>query len=110
MYAPPASTLDLGLRRNSRARVSRRATSHSAKKPEGHIPRPPNCFLLYRSWVRQHKMKQMSDGKKNEQNVSVIVGELWESLPEEKKDIFRRQAQIIKAAHQLKYPDYKYSP
>ncbi len=25
-----------------------RNTSHTAKKPEGHIKRPPNCFLLFR--------------------------------------------------------------
>lgn len=46
--------------------------SHAAKKPDGHIPRPPNCFLLYRSWVRaQNKLNSARDGeagKKNEQS------------------------------------------
>ncbi|KAG8921719.1 hypothetical protein FRC01_000106 [Tulasnella sp. 417] len=30
-----------------------RNTSHTAKKPEGHIKRPPNCFLLFRSHVKE---------------------------------------------------------
>lgn len=55
-------------RRGSRTQAARRATSHAAKKPEGHIPRPPNCFLLYRSWARKQKIQKGSDGNKNEQS------------------------------------------
>ncbi|KAG8928815.1 hypothetical protein FRC02_006425 [Tulasnella sp. 418] len=32
---------------------SGRNSSHTAKKPEGHIKRPPNCFLLFRSHVKE---------------------------------------------------------
>ncbi|KAF8324926.1 high mobility group box domain-containing protein, partial [Cantharellus anzutake] len=77
-----------------------------------HIPRPPNCFLLYRSWVRQqNKLYGKGDHqKKNEQNVSVIVGTLWEDLPEEKKEIFRAEARRLKEEHMQRYPGYKYAP
>ncbi|KAG8858973.1 hypothetical protein FRB96_004793 [Tulasnella sp. 330] len=30
-----------------------RNSSHTAKKPAGHIKRPPNCFLLFRSHVKE---------------------------------------------------------
>lgn len=42
--------------------------------------------------------------------MSVIVSRLWEDLAEDRKAIFRRQAEIIKAEHAAKYPHYKYSP
>ncbi|KAF9508202.1 hypothetical protein BS47DRAFT_1303063 [Hydnum rufescens UP504] len=108
------SHITLNGRRSSRSQAARRVVSHAAKKPDGHIPRPPNCFLLYRSWVRQQNKLhgKSSDGthKKNEQNVSVIVGTLWEDLPEEKKEIFRAEARRLKEEHMKRYPGYKYSP
>ncbi|KDQ11153.1 hypothetical protein BOTBODRAFT_114819, partial [Botryobasidium botryosum FD-172 SS1] len=110
LYTSSVAPRPTDTRRNSRPRANRRTTSHAAKKPEGHIPRPPNCFLLYRSWVRQNKMQKIVEGRKNEQNVSVIVGQLWDDLPEHHKDVFRRQAAIMKAEHQARYPNYKYCP
>jgi len=66
------SHITMGGRRSSRSQAARRVVSHAAKKPDGHIPRPPNCFLLYRSWVRaQNKLNSTRDGeqgKKNEQS------------------------------------------
>lgn len=101
--------------------------SHTIKKPDGHIPRPPNCFILYRSWARKQKLN-VSGSSKNEQStchrnvaymsythlfiteVSKILGTLWAELPESTKDIFRQQAEVAKQAHKAKYPDYRYSP
>lgn len=67
------SHITLGGRRSSRSQAARRVVSHAAKKPDGHIPRPPNCFLLYRSWIRQqnklHGKGNDASGKKNEQSM-----------------------------------------
>lgn len=119
------SYITLNGRRSSRSQAARRVVSHAAKKPDGHIPRPPNCFLLYRSWVRQQQKLAGANGsdtagKKNEQStssyfllgviaadrvrsaeVSVIVGTLWEDLPEEKKEIFRAEARRLKEEHMV---------
>ena len=35
------------------------------------------------------------------QDVSVIVGTLWEDLPEEKKEIFRAEARRLKEEHMV---------
>jgi hypothetical protein len=47
-------------RRGSRSQIARRQVSHAAKKPDGHIPRPPNCFMVYRSWCKKNKEGMMA--------------------------------------------------
>jgi len=35
---------------------------------------------------------------------------MWKALPEEEKEPFRRQAQLVLEEHMKKYPDYKFTP
>jgi hypothetical protein len=83
-------------------------SSHSRKKEEGHIPRPPNAFIVFRSclWNNEDFKSLESDHR----NVSRIAGERWRNLSDDEKEPFVQMAKEAKAAHAKLYPNYKYSP
>ena len=73
------------------------------------IPRPPNAFMLFRSWL-------IRDGKlppeigKHQQNISRIAGKAWNLLDETSKNGWRREAFRRLHDHEKKHPDYKFEP
>ncbi|OJA11436.1 hypothetical protein AZE42_04585 [Rhizopogon vesiculosus] len=83
-------------------------SSHSRKKEEGHIPRPPNAFIVFRSclWSNEDFRSLESDHR----NVSRIAGERWRNLSDDEKEPFVQMAREAKALHAKMYPNYKYSP
>ncbi|KAG1757936.1 hypothetical protein EDB19DRAFT_1901424 [Suillus lakei] len=83
-------------------------SSHSRKKEEGHIPRPPNAFIVFRSclWSNEDFRSLESDHR----NVSRIAGERWRNLSDDEKEPFVQMAKEAKALHAKMYPNYKYSP
>ncbi|KAG1749676.1 uncharacterized protein EDB91DRAFT_758561 [Suillus paluster] len=83
-------------------------SSHSRKKEEGHIPRPPNAFIVFRSclWSNEDFRSLESDHR----NVSRIAGERWRNLSDDEKEPFVQMAKEAKAMHAKMYPNYKYSP
>ncbi|KAJ7765330.1 hypothetical protein B0H16DRAFT_1687471 [Mycena metata] len=61
-----------------------------------HIPRPPNAFICFRSaYVKAQKEAAARSGSNMNEN---------EKFP------YRLMAQDAKAAHTLKYPNYRYAP
>ncbi|KAG6885292.1 hypothetical protein C0993_003576 [Termitomyces sp. T159_Od127] len=70
------------------------------------IPRPPNAFIIYRSFVGERLPLPPPGTRRNQTEVSKIAGEMWRNESSEVKDEFRRQAAIAKAEHAAKYPDY----
>lgn len=85
-----------------------RSTSHSRRRGDNHIPRPPNAFMLFRSdfWAQQKE----SAVERDHRNVSRAAGVLWNALPEHEREQYRHKAQLKKKAHARMYPDYKYTP
>ncbi|KAG8762628.1 hypothetical protein FRC11_008380 [Ceratobasidium sp. 423] len=84
------------------------AKSHSRRQPPGHIPRPRNAFILYRSWyVRQGFL---SDIENDHREISRIVGKIWKQMSPEEQAPWRAMAEEEKAEHARMYPNYKYSP
>jgi hypothetical protein len=83
--------------------------SHSRKRKEGHIPRPPNAFMLFRSdlWA---KKRVSSNVERDHRQISRIAAMLWNGLDEEQRRPFREQAKAEKERHALTWPNYKYSP
>jgi hypothetical protein len=83
--------------------------SHSRKHEEGHIPRPPNAFMLFRSdlWA---KKRVNSNVERDHRQISRIAAGVWNSLSEEQRRPFREQAMAEKERHALNWPNYKYSP
>ncbi|KAH6900887.1 high mobility group box domain-containing protein, partial [Coprinopsis sp. MPI-PUGE-AT-0042] len=78
----------------------------------GHIPRPKNAFMCYRSWFYENKPPPpTADGKKlNQQVLSKQVAITWNSMTPEEQAPFHEMAKQEKKAHELKYPSYSYSP
>lgn len=83
--------------------------SHAKKRLPGHIPRPRNAFILFRSHaVRMGLVPQ--DMERDHRNISRIVSHMWNSLSESDRTTWQREAQKEKEQHAQLYPDYKYRP
>ncbi|ORX68888.1 mating-type m-specific polypeptide mc, partial [Basidiobolus meristosporus CBS 931.73] len=72
------------------------------------IPRPANCFFLFRR-EKQSEIFASNPGITN-MEVSRIIGKMWKNISAEEKSKYQWMAEQIKLDHQQKYPDYKYSP
>lgn len=71
-------------------------------------PRPPNAFILYRK-SKQADILAANQGLSNN-DVSKIIGNMWQNEVESVKEHFQTSAHIIKLEHQIMYPNYRYSP
>ncbi|KDR72140.1 hypothetical protein GALMADRAFT_775072 [Galerina marginata CBS 339.88] len=75
---------------------------------EPHIPRPPNAFILFRTYfVKNRRVGCQTDTQS--QTLSKAAGVAWKQL-EEKQAYWNGQADIVGKLHKRKYPDYKYRP
>ncbi|KNZ59581.1 hypothetical protein VP01_16g7 [Puccinia sorghi] len=79
-----------------------------AKKKEEKLPRPPNSWILYRS-DKIVEMKSQHNGLA-QCLLSKEIAAKWHSESPEVKNNYEKKAELIKAEHAIKYPDYKYSP
>lgn len=71
------------------------------------IPRPPNAFMLFRSWlIRDGKLP--SEIGRRQQNISRIAGKAWNLLDEPSKNGWRKEAIRLLRDHERKYPGYKF--
>ncbi|KAF8531002.1 high mobility group box domain-containing protein, partial [Gautieria morchelliformis] len=72
------------------------------------IPRPPNCFMIFRSEIcRSRTMSHyVNSGSVN----SRIAGELWRGMSEIQKSKYRKKAQIAKEEHARAHPGYEFNP
>ncbi|CDO70921.1 hypothetical protein BN946_scf184829.g29 [Trametes cinnabarina] len=84
-------------------------SSHSRKKKPGHIPRPPNAFMIFRSelWTKE---KIKSTVERDHRQISRIAGNLWNKLTDDERAPYKRLAEEAKVEHARLYPQYKYSP
>ncbi|CDH53131.1 predicted protein [Lichtheimia corymbifera JMRC:FSU:9682] len=73
-----------------------------------HIPRPVNCFMLYRIEMQKYIRKHCPYA--NHREISKIVAKWWHQETEEIKNEFRSAADKVKMEHRNKYPEYKYAP
>ena len=83
--------------------------AHGKKKPENHIPRPPNAFILFRSSFINNKHVS-SDVETNHSTLSKIIGLTWHNLPHEERQIWHTKAKVALEEHRRKYPQYAFRP
>ncbi|KAH7333914.1 hypothetical protein B0J17DRAFT_117933 [Rhizoctonia solani] len=83
--------------------------SHGRKRPSGHIPRPRNAFILFRS---HYVAAQLIPGKveNDHRHISKIIGEIWNKLAPTERLIWEQKADIEKERHSRQYPGYRYKP
>ncbi|KAI0754168.1 hypothetical protein C8Q80DRAFT_1093315 [Daedaleopsis nitida] len=86
-----------------------RRAAHAKKKPENHIPRPPNAFILFRSSFI--KNQHVSSGvETNHSTLSKIIGLTWQNLPHEERQIWHAKAKAALEEHKRKFPQYAFRP
>lgn len=85
-----------------------RKTKHTRRQESGHIPRPRNRFILFRSEF--YKKAREASGGQDQNDISVRAGRAWNALTEEQKKPYEVQAEREKLEHQARYPDYSYAP
>lgn len=82
---------------------------HSKKKPENHIPRPPNAFILFRSsFIKNQHVSTAVET--NHSTLSTIIGLTWSNMPEEQRQVWHRKAKEALAEHKRKFPKYVFRP
>lgn len=86
-----------------------RKPTHGKKKPEDHIPRPPNAFILFRSsFIKgQHVPTEVET---NHSTLSKIIGLTWKNLPNEERLFWHGKAKAALDEHKRKFPLYAFRP
>jgi hypothetical protein len=95
--------------RYSRPLTSTGRPSHARKTPPGHVKRPRNAFILFRSYACSSNLIPPSVEKDHRQ-ISRIVSHMWKSLPPDERAKWERQAEEEKDLHRKLHPDYRYKP
>lgn len=85
-------------------------SSHSRKKQDGYIRRPPNAFLIFRSEVWTTIKNHEEIHERNNRDISCIAGRCWRDLSDDEREKYRRLAAAAKEEHKKKYPHYKFCP
>ncbi|XP_065353847.1 transcription factor Sox-9-A-like isoform X1 [Cloeon dipterum] len=72
------------------------------------ISRPPNSFMIFAQDFRP-KLSQEHPDYKNK-DISVMLGNMWHSLPDLERNAYEAKAREIAAEHKRKNPWYVYNP
>ena len=72
------------------------------------VKRPPNAYMLFCNDTREKLL--MREPNLNYKTVMTRLGELWNELPQEKKQPYIETAKQTQSDFKQKYPDYKYKP
>ncbi|OBZ67697.1 Repressor ROX1 [Grifola frondosa] len=88
---------------------SGRRSGHAKKRPEDHIPRPPNAFILFRtSFIRNRHVPAQVET--NHSTLSKIIGITWKKMPPAEKSFWRGKAKLVEAEHKRRFPQYAFRP
>ncbi|KAH9061839.1 hypothetical protein EDB83DRAFT_2315603 [Lactarius deliciosus] len=90
-------------------RISATKPSHAKKREAGHIPRPPNAFILFRSsFIKSESVPGNIEG--NHSTLSKIIGIVWKTLPPAERELWEKRAVQAQADHRARYPDWRFRP
>ncbi|EIM82786.1 HMG-box, partial [Stereum hirsutum FP-91666 SS1] len=79
-------------------------------KKDGHIPRPPNQFMLFRAAAHDGEVSGLLPHGHSQRDFSRIVGERWRTMSKDEKAVWKQRQEEVKAAHLLQNPGYRYKP
>ncbi|CAH7686715.1 hypothetical protein PPACK8108_LOCUS21410 [Phakopsora pachyrhizi] len=83
--------------------------SHARKTPPGHVKRPRNAFILFRSYACSSNLIPATLEKDHRQ-ISKIVSHMWKNLPSHERIKWVKEAEVEKELHKRLHPDYRYKP
>ncbi|ORX49747.1 hypothetical protein BCR36DRAFT_583800 [Piromyces finnis] len=72
------------------------------------IPRPQNCFIIYRR--EKHQLISAKNPGIANNDISKIIAKMWREEPPEVKEIYHQRAKEEAKRHMLANPGYKYTP
>lgn len=74
------------------------------------IPRPPNAFMLFRSFLLKYRLVERMAN--HQQNASRVAGLIWRdsALPNRVRLAWHQRADVIRDWHKETFPDYTYTP
>jgi len=98
LLQPPTTTTTTTTRKNS----------HSRRRDPGHIPRPRNAFIFFRSHYIASGSSPSAAGQQNE--LSKSAAKVWNQMTPTEKRPFAELAAKEKREHTAKYPNYTYAP
>ena len=81
---------------------------YAPKRPDGHIKRPMNAFMVW-SQIQRAKIVKEKPSMHNAA-ISKQLGIAWKQLTADERVPYMVESERLKGAHKLKYPDYKYRP
>jgi hypothetical protein len=88
---------------------SRSGPAHSKRKPDNHIPRPPNAFILFRSsFIKSQHVS--TEVETNHSTLSKIIGLTWQNLPDTERQVWHAKAKAKLDEHKRKFPEYAFRP
>ncbi|KAL4246159.1 hypothetical protein ABKN59_009326 [Abortiporus biennis] len=85
----------------------------SRRNDPGHVPRPPNPFILFRcEFSRSHtkEIKAKDGSPLAEKTLSKRAGEAWKKLTVQQREPWKAMAERARRDHAKKFPNYKYKP
>ncbi|KAH9482962.1 HMG-box protein STE11 [Psilocybe cubensis] len=87
-----------------------RGPSPSSSEPSPpKVARPPNAFMIFRSWwLKQNEIPKHVE--KRQQALSRVAGQVWGLLEESEKQKWHLKASEIQRKHKEDNPDYKFVP
>ncbi|EIW78136.1 hypothetical protein CONPUDRAFT_107865 [Coniophora puteana RWD-64-598 SS2] len=86
-----------------------RRPGHGKKKPEDHIPRPPNAFILFRSsFIKSQHVS--TEVETNHSTLSKIIGLTWQNMPHDERQVWHAKAKKAQEDHRRKFPQYAFRP
>ncbi|KAJ7186230.1 hypothetical protein GGX14DRAFT_485626 [Mycena pura] len=87
----------------------RQRSRHGRKLPDGHIPRPPNAFILFRSsFIRSRRVS--SEVETSHSTLSKIIGLTWKNLSAEERRGWHARARAASEEHRRRFPQYAFRP
>ncbi|EJD37839.1 hypothetical protein AURDEDRAFT_116678 [Auricularia subglabra TFB-10046 SS5] len=105
----PGSSAQLFPPSSPRGRTNPKRPTHAKRRGSGHIPRPPNAFILFRAeFVKNRHIPDTIETQHS--GLSKIVGACWRKLPFEERAIWEEKAKSASEEHKEKHPGYKYRP
>jgi hypothetical protein len=101
-YTIPVKDMEVWVNRSVETRLE------EVEKKNGHIARPMNSFMLYRS-AYADRVKQYCR-ENNHQIVSQVSGASWPLEPKEIRELYEKYASMERDNHHAAHPTYKFAP
>ncbi|KAJ7191760.1 hypothetical protein GGX14DRAFT_338956, partial [Mycena pura] len=71
--------------------------------------RPPNAFILYRSW-KSKVLTADSDGDHRQVDLNKTIASQWRALSPQQRAWWVALAKTKAHEHKMRHPDYRYRP